>query len=117
LCEENHLLQAKLQDLNNIDKGLGDEGDSPSSSNAVANDGQHNGHVANHECTPPVYSRSRARAPAHHVRRHDIPLGVGSHVANMPHTKMCQEVERLNAMVSAAHADIDAAVQINSRTR
>ena len=47
LCEENQLLQAKLQDLNNIEEELDDEGDSPSSSNAAADDGQHDGHVTN----------------------------------------------------------------------
>jgi len=111
LCEENRLTQAKLQDLNNIDERLGDEGDSLSFSNAAVDDDQHDGHVANQKCTPLVSSRSRARVLAHHVRRHGIPLGVGSPPTNMPHVKMCQEVERLNAMVFAAHAAIDAAVQ------
>ena len=46
ICEEIQLLEAKLQDLNNIDEGVGDEDISPSSSNATANDGQHDGNVA-----------------------------------------------------------------------
>jgi hypothetical protein len=117
LCEENQLLQAKLQDLNNIDEGVRDEGDSPSSSNAALDDGQHDGHVANLECTPLASSRSRARVPARHVRHHDISLDMGSHVANMPHAQTCKEVERLNALVSAAHAAIDATVRIKPRTR
>jgi hypothetical protein len=74
LCEEKQLLQAQLQDLNNIDEGVGDEGNSPSSSNAAADDGQHDGRVVNQECAPPVSSRSRARVPSRHVRCHGIPL-------------------------------------------
>jgi hypothetical protein len=46
ICEEIQLLEAKLQDLNNIDEGVGDEDISPSSSNATANVGQHDGNVA-----------------------------------------------------------------------
>ena len=87
LCEENQLLQAKLQDMNNIDEGLGDEGDSPLLLNAATEDGQHDGHVANQECTPLLSSRSRARVPARHVRRHDIPLDMGSLAGNMPNAK------------------------------
>ena len=63
-----------MQDLNNIDEGVGDEGNSSSSSNEAANDGQHDGHVANQECTPSASSRSPARFLARNFRRHDIPL-------------------------------------------
>jgi hypothetical protein len=42
---------------------------------------------------------------------------MGSSVANMSHAKTFKEVNRLNAMVSVAHAAIDAAVQIKPRTR
>ena len=78
-------------------------------------DDQHDGHVTNYACTPPTSSRSRARVLARNVRRHDIPLDMGSPNANMAHAKTCKEVERLNALVFIAHAAIDVSVQIKPR--
>jgi hypothetical protein len=115
-CEEIQLLQAKMRDLNNIDEGVGDDGNSPSSSIPAADDSQHDGHVAN-RTTPSSSSRSRVRVPARNVRRHAIPVVMGSHAAYMAHAKTCKEVERLNELDFAAHGAIDATVQIKPRTR
>ena len=103
--------------MSNIDERVGNESESPSSSNAAVGDGQHDVHVANQECPPHVSSRSHARVPVCHVRRHDIPRDLGSPAANMPHAKRCKEVERLNKLVFATHAAIDATVQMKQRTR
>ena len=75
-------------------------------------DGYHDGHAANQECTPPTSYRSRARVPARNDRCHDILLDMGSPATNMTHAKTCKEVERLNALVSATQAAIDVTVQI-----
>jgi hypothetical protein len=42
-CEENRIIQAKLKNLENFDKGVGDADDSPSSSITVADDGHQEG--------------------------------------------------------------------------
>ncbi len=52
----------------------------------------------------------RFQVPARNIRRHDIPLDMGSLVPNMAHAEACEEFECLDALVSAAHDAIDATV-------
>ncbi len=98
-CEGIQRLQTHLQELkNNIGEGVGDEGNSPSSSIAADDDGLLDGNAASQDSIPLASSRN--------VRRHNIPLDMGSRVANKAYVEMLKNVEQLNALVFPAHAAI-----------